>query len=75
MSIVGQLDSPTLLFKIEKKTRNTVTNAHKMTPPPGLPCFVIAYFLVGNLKINLIKVYNRIWGMSSYKTYKDDEIL
>ena len=47
-----------------KSTRNTVSNAHKMIPPAP-PCFVFAYFTVGNLKINQIKMYNRMWGMSS----------
>ena len=31
------------LFKFVSKTRNTVSNAHKMIPPAP-PCFVFAYF-------------------------------
>ena len=44
--------------------KNTVSNAHKMIPPDP-QCCVFAYFMVGNLKINQIKMYNRMWGMSS----------
>ena len=39
--------------KKKKKNRNTVSNAHKMIHPAP-PCFVFAYFTVGNLKINQI---------------------
>ena len=57
------------------KTRNTVSNAHKMIPPAP-PCF--AYFTVGNLKImNQIKckIGYGVCHHVTYKTYKDDEIL
>ena len=50
-------------FDNDKKTRNTVSNAHKMIPPSP-PYFIFAYFTVGNLEINQIKMYNRMWGMS-----------
>ena len=49
---------------ITTKTRNIVSNAHKMIPSAP-PCFVFAYFTVGNLKIDEFKMYNRMWGMSS----------
>ena len=39
--------------KIFKENRNTVSNAHKMIPPVP-PYF--AYFTIGNLKINQIKM-------------------
>ena len=41
---------------------------HRMIPPTH-PCFIFAYFMLGNLKINQIKMYNRMWGMSSCNIY------
>ena len=58
--LTKQFCNPQLLFETRK---NTVSNAHKMIPPAP-PWFVFAYFTVGNLKINQIKMYNRMWGMS-----------
>ena len=47
---------------LPEKLEILLSNAHKMKPP--FPqCFVYAYFTVGNLKINQIKMYNRVWGM------------
>ena len=48
------------------KTRNTVSNAHKMIPPAP-PCFVwqSPCFALGNPKIMRIKIYNRRCSMAS----------